>query len=311
MRIAYIIYYEEEAKKNSGFIEMLKAQAVKYDIEMNFQAFEKINEMSENVFRDKFKDAIFVINRTRNYKLSERFEKLKIKVFHSSKITELGNDKYKTYTYLKEYFKGCEPKKHWIAHTIPVKAEELEKAINTYAGKNVIIKSVDGHGGNQVFSLREIENEISTEEVNVKCTDKMSETRQIIFEKLKGHSCIIQEYIDSDSNDIRVYVLFGKIYAAVLRHGNDDFKSNYSLGGSVSEYFPDLRQKEFINKIIEAFGGKELCMAGIDFILTMDGELIFNELEEMVGSRMLYNCSKHDIVKEYMEQIAEHEINVL
>ena len=86
MRIAYIIYYEEEAKKNSGFIEMLKAQAVKYDIEMNFQAFEKINEMSENVFRDKFKDAIFVINRTRNYKLSERFEKLKIKVFHSSKI---------------------------------------------------------------------------------------------------------------------------------------------------------------------------------------------------------------------------------
>lgn len=42
-------------------------------------------------------------------------------------------------------------------------------------------------------------------------------------------------------------------------------------------------------------------MAGIDFILTKDGRLIFNELEEMVGSRMLYNCSKHDIVKEYVE----------
>ena len=46
-------------------------------------------------------------------------------------------------------------------------------------------------------------------------------------------------------------------------------------------------------------------MVGIDFILTRDGSLIFNELEEMVGSRMLYNCSKHDIVKEYVEQIAK------
>lgn len=311
MKIAYIIYYEEEAKKNSGFIEMLRAQAIKYDIELKYCSFEKIFLMSENTFINKFSDATFIINRTRDYKLSKRFESLKIKVFHSSKITELGNDKYKTYLYLKEYFRGCEPKEHWIAHTTLVKEKELKKTIDTYAGEDLIIKAVDGHGGSQVFSLKNVETKHCIEDSKMEYTPEMSAYKLKLYDKLKGHSCIIQEHIDSDSNDIRVYVLFGKLYAAVLRHGNDDFKSNYSLGGSVSEYYPDHKQKEFIEKIINAFGGKELCMAGIDFILTRDGELIFNELEEMVGSRMLYNCSKHDIVKEYMEHIAENEISVL
>ena len=44
-------------------------------------------------------------------------------------------------------------------------------------------------------------------------------------------------------------------------------------------------------------------MAGIDFILTKDGRLIFNELEEMVGSRMLYNCSKHILAVKHLSLI--------
>lgn len=311
MMTSYIVYYEEEAKRNNGFIKMLKEEAKKYDLDMEYCAFEKIKSMSENKFENKFMNAVFVINRTRNHKLSQRFENLGIKVFHSSKITELGNDKYKTYLYLKEYFKGCEPEEHWIAHTVLVKEKDLKKAIDDNIGKDLIIKSVDGHGGSQVFSLKCVTGISCSEENSPEYKDKSSNFKQTIYEKLKGHNCIIQEQIDSDSNDIRVYVLFGKIFAAVIRHGNDDFKSNYSLGGSVSEFFPDEEQKIFINKFIEAFGGKELCMAGIDFILTRDRELIFNELEEMVGSRMLYNCSKHDIVRNYMEQIAENEINAM
>ena len=44
-------------------------------------------------------------------------------------------------------------------------------------------------------------------------------------------------------------------------------------------------------------------MAGIDFILTKNNELIFNELEEMVGSRMLYANTDYNIVKDYVEWI--------
>ena len=291
MEAAYIIYYDKEAKKNNGFIEMLKKACIKHNIDLRYMSFEDINFMSESIFIETFKSAIFIINRTRQYRLSQKFEDMNLKVFHSSKITELGNDKYKTYCYLKNYFKKNKPvtDKDWIADTIFVKADKLKESIDKYIGKDYVIKSVDGHGGSQVFLLKDIND-----------SDRLS----TIYKNLKGHDCIVQKRIYSDSNDIRVYILFGEIYAAVLRHGNNGFKSNFSLGGSASEYFPDERQKRFIEKFIDAFGKDELNMAGIDFIVTRQGELIFNELEEMVGSRMLYNCSKHDIVNEYVEHIA-------
>ncbi len=301
MNIAYIIYYDEEANKNSGFIEMLKSECRKYDIALEYISFEKVNLMSESSFENKFKKIFFVINRTREYKLSLRFEKINVKVFHSSKITELGNNKYKTYCYLKEYFERNknEPQGEWIAHTVLVKADDLNNVLNDYIGKDYVIKSVDGHGGSQVFSL----NDDGTKHGSYR--KNRDNAKNNIYKALQGHDCVLQKRIDSDSNDIRVYIVFGKIYAAVLRHGNDGFKSNFSLGGSVEEYFPDEEQKKFIEKFIKAFGAGQLSMAGIDFILTRDGNLIFNELEEMVGSRMLYNCSKHDIVREYVEQIAK------
>lgn len=301
MNIAYIIYYDEEAKKNSGFIDMLKSECRKYDIAIEYISFEKVNLMSESSFENKFKKIFFVINRTREYKLSLRFEKINVKVFHSSKITELGNNKYKTYCYLKEYFERNknEPQGEWIAHTVLVKADDLNNVLNDYIGKDYVIKSVDGHGGSQVFSL----NYDGTKHGSYR--KNRDNAKNNIYKALQGHDCVLQKRIDSDSNDIRVYIVFGKIYAAVLRHGNDGFKSNFSLGGSVEEYFPDEEQKKNIEKFIEAFGAEQLSMAGIDFILTRDGNLIFNELEEMVGSRMLYNCSKHDIVREYVEQIAK------
>lgn len=301
MNIAYIIYYDEEANKNSGFIEMLKSECRKYDIALEYISFEKVNLMSESSFENKFKKIFFVINRTREYKLSLRFEKINVKVFHSSKITELGNNKYKTYCYLKEYFERNknEPQGEWIAHTVLVKADDLNNVLNDYIGKDYVIKSVDGHGGSQVFSL----NDDGTKHGSYR--KNRDNAKNNIYKALQGHNCVLQKRIDSDSNDIRVYIVFGKIYAAVLRHGNDGFKSNFSLGGSVEEYFPDEEQKKFIEKFIKAFGAGQLSMAGIDFILTRDGNLIFNEIEEMVGSRMLYNCSKHDIVREYVEQIAK------
>lgn len=301
MNIAYIIYYDEEAKKNSGFIDMLKSECRKYDIALEYISFEKVNLMSESSFENKFKKIFFVINRTREYKLSLRFEKINVKVFHSSKITELGNNKYKTYCCLKEYFEKNknEPQGEWIAHTVLVKADDLNNVLNDYIGKDYVIKSVDGHGGSQVFSLNDDGTKLGSYRKN------RDNAKNNIYKSLQGHDCVLQKRIDSDSNDIRVYIVFGKIYAAVLRHGNDGFKSNFSLGGSVEEYFLDEEQKKFIEKFIEAFGAGQLSMAGIDFILTRDGNLIFNELEEMVGSRMLYNCSKHDIVREYVEQIAK------
>ena len=41
-------------------------------------------------------------------------------------------------------------------------------------------------------------------------------------------------------------------------------------------------------------------MYSIDFLPLPDGRLIFDEVEEMVGCRMLYQYTEHDIVKDYV-----------
>lgn len=37
--------------------------------------------------------------------------------------------------------------------------------------------------------------------------------------------------------------------------------------------------------------------------------MVFNELEEMVGCRMLYACSDHDIVSDYVGWLAKNYKN--
>ena len=201
MNIAYIIYYDEEANKNSGFIDMLKSECRKYDIALEYISFEKVNLMSESSFENKFKKIFFVINRTREYKLSLRFEKINVKVFHSSKITELGNNKYKTYCYLKEYFERNknEPQGEWIAHTVLVKADDLNNVLNDYIGKDYVIKSVDGHGGSQVFSLNDDGTKLGSYRKN------RDNAKNNIYKALQGHDCVLQKRIDSDSNDISLF----------------------------------------------------------------------------------------------------------
>ncbi len=61
------------------------------------------------------------------------------------------------------------------------------------ADNDVVIKSVDGHGGSEVFLLENGVNNLGK--------------RREILEKLSGHDCVVQERIDSDSSDIRVYML--------------------------------------------------------------------------------------------------------
>ena len=44
-------------------------------------------------------------------------------------------------------------------------------------------------------------------------------------------------------------------------------------------------------------------MVSIDFIIDDNDQLIFNEIEDVVGARMLYKCSDIDIVREYLSYI--------
>lgn len=99
--------------------------------------------------------------------------------------------------------------------------------------------------------------------------------------------------------DLRVWLIGGKIIAAVLRESKTDFRANFCLGGSATPYTLSAEETALIDKIS---GFLEYDYIGIDFLFN-GGKIIFNEIEDSVGARMLYNLTNIDIIEKYCEYI--------
>lgn len=292
----YLIYKPEEAKKNQAFIEMFYEAGKKYNIKISYVSYDAYQL---RVLPD------FVLNRTRDPKVSLWYEKQGISVFHQKEVVTLGNDKWKMLDFLRRNIrqnsqyqdkiilprsvsKSDKQMKEYVSHKNmlineirEVFGKDTSSEKKEFQAKDFVIKTVDGHGGKEVFLLSDF-----------------WENRQLF----ENHDCIIQERIDSEAKDLRVYILGGEIYQPILRQGTKDFRSNYSLDGLATSYTLSASEKEQIDAVLACFheSNLHLGMAGVDFILRKDGKLIFNELEEMVGCRMLYASTNKDIVVDFM-----------
>ena len=145
-----------------------------------------------------------------------------------------------------------------------------------------VIKSVDGHGGAEVFL--------------VNGEDEKKAAINAIFPK--DH--LEQKVCGERGRDLRVYVLGGEILYAVMR-SSDGFKSNYSLGGKAEAYTLGEDEKRAVNAILKALPVTP-DFVGVDFIPD-GGKLVFNEIEDVVGSRMLYRVYGLDVARLFADHI--------
>lgn len=236
-----LIYSETQAKRNAFAIEKFKENL---DIKL--------------VGEDYSGTADFVINRTNNYKIAEKFERKGIRVFNSSSLSKLANDKQKCYEFVQK--NGIE--------ILPI----------NYKGIPAVKKPIDGHGGEGVVMLKKAEE----------------------FEK----GFVYQKPCDTLGKDLRVWVIGGKIITSILRQSDTDFRSNFCLGGTATPYNLNETEKIQIQKVIDLF---DIDYAGIDFLYDK-GNLIFNEIEDTVGARMVYAKTDIDIIRLYCEYI-KNELN--
>lgn len=102
-----------------------------------------------------------------------------------------------------------------------------------------------------------------------------------------------------------MFVVGKEIIGAVMRENSQDFRANFKLGGSARLYELQENELAIINKITSHFN---FDMVGIDFLIDLDGELLFNEIEDVVGSRTLSAVSNVNILKKYIAHI-KSEIN--
>lgn len=262
MMRGYLVYSEKDVSKNQFFIQTLTSGFAGYGITLELLVYETLSEFPTESLPD------FVINRSRFSDISFFYEKRSIPVFNNASVTEITNDKLKTYRFLED-----------TVPTLPAKSpSDYTSGEFSYP---VIIKSCSGHGGSEVFLAN------SPEEEKEICLS------------LQGQPYLIQACASDLGKDVRVYILGNQILAAVLRTSTNSFKSNYSLGGSVRQYTLNADEKSLTDMILCKLN---LDYAGIDFIFH-EGKPVFNEIEDAVGARMLYEVSDIDIASLYVQYI--------
>ena len=231
-----LIYTEEEAGRNSFAVKKICDETGAALVSPDYDG-----------------EAEFVINRTNDYKIAERFEKRGIRVFNPSEFSRLANDKQACYDFMEK--------------------NGIRIMQTRYKGIPFVKKPRNSHGG-----------------AGVEMCFKESE-----YDENK----VCQKPASDLGRDLRVWVIGGEIIASMLRVSKTDFRSNFCLGGEAYEYTLSEKEKNEVKKIISLVKGDYF---GVDFVFD-GGEIVFNELEDAVGARMLYEKTDIDILKLYTKYI--------
>ncbi|MBQ2840374.1 MAG: ATP-grasp domain-containing protein [Oscillospiraceae bacterium] len=225
--------------------------------------------LCEDGFPDELPD--FCIVRAMRPDISEYLEGLGKRVFNNSHVSRICNNKARTYEYLHENNIPVIP---WMsAHQADIPPE--------IAQYPVVIKPCCGHGGKNVTLIRN------------------DEEYRAAREAIAPDEYVIQPLATESGRDMRVYIIGNRPVAAVLRTSEGDFRSNFSLGGRVCAKKLSGDEKALVSRVCELF---DFDFCGID-IMYHEGRPVVNEIEDVVGSRMLYATHDIDIVSLYLDYI--------
>lgn len=246
MQKAYLLYSEEDAVKNHLFIDQLQREGRTYDVDL------QLIIDSPSLRANDYVDGLFFWNRTRHTSLSRQLEGY-IRVINRSTVNEIANDKRKALQFT-------------TLLGIPTVPEiPFERLSET--DFPVVVKSIDGHGGLDVQKCHTLE-----------------EVQRYLK---KVPMSLIEPYIETNATDVRVWMIGDEIIGAVKRIGAaHDFRSNYTLGGSIEKFSLTAQQVAMLKKIQRALKSDYI---GIDFLHINDEDLLFNEMEDPVGARSFYD----------------------
>lgn len=208
-----------------------------------------------------------VVNRSRSvHFLGKKYSGF---VVNDPNFCQMANDKLETYKWAR--FNG-------------IKA--LETKILKPAEQTVfpcVVKPIGGHGGKGVR--------------------KISDRAELDKIDAGTRAYVVQDYFPGGNVDVRVYVMFKKIFAAVARgaRGEGEFRANLTVGGDVKKHRLTGKQRRAAKRIIALLPPGYY---GLDFFLDGEGGFVLNEIEDAVGCRGLYRLDKNaDVPRLYVKAI--------
>ena len=281
MKLGWLLYEEADLAQNRDFAAYLTREGEKRGLTLETVRMSQLSlgvaEGGALRMRIGGRDTLpgFVIARHRDALVSEHFERMGVPVFNGSRVCALCNDKRRTHQFLAGLPMLAT---RFVNHRYAVAPQE--------GAYPLVLKPAASHGGDRValvaneYEWREAADEILPQD--------------LLEQQLAGDA----------GSDLRVYVLFGQVVAAVMRTARRGIVSNFKRGGSVALHTLTARESDLARQVIDRFAqaGAPLCLAGVDF-LYHHGEPVLSEVEDVVGSRMLYQASDIDIAALYLDAL--------
>lgn len=214
-----------------------------------------------------------VLSRQRDSLVSRHFERMGVPVFNNSRVCAICNDKRVTHQFLHGL-----PMPQSVF--LPPNAKEPPKGTRF----PVILKPACSHGGDRVLL---VEN-----------TGEWLDAAA----RIQPEPMLQQEVTSQPGRDLRVYVVHGRVLAGVMRTAVQGVVSNFKQGGRVCQHALTSEERALAQAVIRRFdkAGAPLRMAGVDLLYDR-GHPVVGEVEDVVGSRMLYQATDIDIVSLFLD----------
>ena len=166
-----------------------------------------------------------------------------------------------------------------VPRTIYASFFEFEQQLNSFKGKPIIIKLLEGTHGEGVILTESPQNALATiETLNA-----------------AGVKFLLQEYIEeSQGEDIRAIVVDGVVVAAMKRKcKSGDFRSNLHRGGTSEMISLSSAEEKTAVRAAKALG---LGFCGIDILQSKNGPLVL-EINSTPGLEGIENTSGKNVSK--------------
>ncbi len=283
MKTLWLLYDDIDYAVNQGFARMMQERGGPLGLDVQAVVLsELVLGMDENgqptcLMNGEAARPDAILSRQRDALISEHFERMAIPVFNNSQVCRICNDKRITYQFLQ----GLP-----MPQTVFLSSIQKEPPAGTMYP--VVVKPACSHGGDRILL-------VNNEEEWYEAANR-----------ILPEPALQQAVVTGAGQDLRVYVLGGKILAGVMRTARTGVVSNFKQGGHVALHELTEAERALAQSAIDRFdqAGAPLHMAGVD-LLYDHGHPVIGEVEDVVGSRMLYNTSSIDIVALYLQHIAK------
>ena len=220
----------------------------------------------------------------KDVRLARTLEQLGVSVYNTAASIAVCDDKAATHLALAAH-RVPQPRT-WIA---PMTYTDIDDRITPFLdraerslGYPMVVKECYGSLGNQVYLAQ-----------------GRDELERLVY-AMKERAFLLQEYVDAGCEDKRLYVVDGRVVAAMKRRSQGDFRANIGQGGRGENYLPTKEEMQLAVACCEHLG---LLFGGVDLLTDPYGNTLVCEVNSNAQMAGITQATGIDVARIIVETV--------